>query len=642
LAHVTAIVSVGLPLMLVALGVMADAFRHPQLRLEVEPLNWITLGAAAAAAIVLLWDRTARFVPAALYTVGLAAVGTALCASQLSPRAACWRSASDLAGFVLGAAALGWLLPRLRPTWQKLRIPDEPDRWPDDWFHGLQAMLIVVGATLCAWVAIEPAFDAIGREIALLGLYGRMNGGAGALMLLGATILMAWQATGERRTNWQYAAFAAGVLFSCTNTWARLETAAGTLSGDQPWVHCCAALMIATGMMTLLSSFGLRLVLPKQSDWLSAGRRIAPLLGGATVVMVLVVLGQEAYLFQPHDGAPVAPWLIAAVGVALVGSIVACLALALGGRQTPSAAADGAPSQPSIDGRVYVYAAEVLLALTVLHVRLTMPWLFNLGILKTYWILIVMAVAFCAVGLSELFHRRRTPVLAEPLERTALLLPIVPALGFWFMKETDAAAWFVGGGSPAAWFLIGSFYALMAIHKRSLPLAAVGIVAGNVGLWVLWHQCGLDFLDRPQLWLIPLALAALVAEHLDRRRLTPEQRAAIRYLALGAIYVSSTTEFWRGIGHSVVLPLVTIVLSVLGMLAGILLRVRSFLYLGVTFLLVVIARMIFYAAFERGHVWVFWASCIVLGAAIITLFALFEKRRNDVLAALERFKKWEQ
>ena len=31
----------------------------------------------------------------------------------------------------------------------------------------------------------------------------------------------------------------------------------------------------------------------------------------------------------------------------------------------------------------------------------------------------------------------------------------------------------------------------MAVHKRSLPLAALGIVAGNVGLWVLWHQCGL-------------------------------------------------------------------------------------------------------------------------------------------------------
>ena len=112
---------------------------------------------------------------------------------------------------------------------------------------------------------------------------------------------MAWQATAQRRTNWQCAAFAAGVLFSCTNTWARLDTAAGTFSGDQPWVHRSAALMIATGMMTLLSTFGLRLVLPKHSDWLTSGRRIAPLLGGATIVMVLFVLAQEAYLFEPRQ-----------------------------------------------------------------------------------------------------------------------------------------------------------------------------------------------------------------------------------------------------------------------------------------------------------------------------------------------------
>ncbi len=86
----------------------------------------------------------------------------------------------------------------------------------------------------------------------------------------------------------------------------------------------------------------------------------------------------------------------------------------------------------------------------------------------------------------------------------------------------------------------------------------------------------------------------------------------------------------------------TIVLAVLGVLAGILLRVRSFLYLGVTFLFVVIGRMIVYAAFERDHIWIFWASCIVLGAAIIALFAVFEKRRNDVLASVERFKQWKQ
>ena len=59
----------------------------------------------------------------------------------------------------------------------------------------------------------------------------------------------------------------------------------------------------------------------------------------------------------------------------------------------------------------------------------------------------------------------------------------------------------------------------------------------------------------------------------------------------------------------------------LGVLAGILLRERSFLYLGFTFLVVVIGRMIVYAAFQQKHIWVFWASCIVLGMAIIALFA---------------------
>ena len=274
---------------------------------------------------------------------------------------------------------------------------------------------------------------------------------------------------------------------------------------------------------------------------------------------------------------------------------------------------------------------------------MTMPGLFELGIIRTYWMLIVMAIAFCGAGLSALFHRRQMAILSEPLERTALFLPVLPLIGFWCVKNTaGAASWFVGNSGPAFWLLMGVFYGVMAVRKRSLLLAGLGILTGNMGLWVLWNHCGWGFVDHPQLWLIPIALAALVAEHLDRRRLSEPQRLAIRYLALSVIYISSTTEFWRGIGQSAVLPLVTILLAVLGVLAGILLRVRSFLYLGVTFLIVVIGRMIVYEAFQQHQMWIFWASCIVLGAAILALFAVFEKRRNDVLASVERFKQWKQ
>jgi hypothetical protein len=50
--------------------------------------------------------------------------------------------------------------------------------------------------------------------------------------------------------------------------------------------------------------------------------------------------------------------------------------------------------------------------------------------------------------------------------------------------------------------------------------------------------------------------------------------------------------------------------------------------------------VVFHAAWDRGHMWVFWLSGIAIGAAIIALFAVFEKHRNDLAAALDRFKQW--
>ena len=49
---------------------------------------------------------------------------------------------------------------------------------------------------------------------------------------------------------------------------------------------------------------------------------------------------------------------------------------------------------------------------------------------------------------------------------------------------------------------------------------------------------------------------------------------------------------------------------------------------------------IWHAAVDRAQTWVWWASGIVLGAAVLALFALFEKRRNDVLRVIEDIKQW--
>jgi hypothetical protein len=99
--------------------------------------------------------------------------------------------------------------------------------------------------------------------------------------------------------------------------------------------------------------------------------------------------------------------------------------------------------------------------------------------------------------------------------------------------------------------------------------------------------------------------------------------------------------FITGLSQSVWLPIVLAVLSIIGVLAGIMLRVRAFLFLGLGFLFLVVFAQIWHAAVDRGQTWVWWASGIVLGAIILTLFALFEKRRNDVMKVLEEIKRWE-
>ena len=49
---------------------------------------------------------------------------------------------------------------------------------------------------------------------------------------------------------------------------------------------------------------------------------------------------------------------------------------------------------------------------------------------------------------------------------------------------------------------------------------------------------------------------------------------------------------------------------------------------------------VWHAAVARAQTWAWRASGIVLGAAILTLFALFEKRRNDVLEVLDALRRW--
>jgi hypothetical protein len=133
------------------------------------------------------------------------------------------------------------------------------------------------------------------------------------------------------------------------------------------------------------------------------------------------------------------------------------------------------------------------------------------------------------------------------------------------------------------------------------------------------------------------AVAPLQAPFLVRQ--APGSASALRGLLL--VYLSSAAGlFLAGLGCDVQLPIALALLSVAGVLLGTLLRVRAFLLLGVTSLSLDVFAPVWHAAVGRAQTWAWWASGVALGAAVLTLFALFEERRHDVLKVLDALRRW--
>jgi hypothetical protein len=435
-------------------------------------------------------------------------------------------------------------------------------------------------------------------------------------------------AQGVRRERMQFRALMAAAIAAVCFGWATMP-----ISGEPHyWLHRAVRLMVMLAGSASVYGVVLIRVLPAGSAWFRSTWRATVLTGAGALASLLAVLVLEA-VWVDRAAEVLTGADIAVVATVLVGLSAALVSLAL----LPGAD----PLKLSQRGRMlYVYAAEAVLSLLFLHIRLTMPELFR-GLLLPYWPFIVMAIAFFGVGVGELLERRGVRVLSEPLRRTGAFLPLLPAIGFWIHLSQSENP--LVGDYSTLLFVVGVLYVVLSMWRKSFVYSVLAAVAGNGGLWALLAEQDLTLLTRPQMWLIPPAVSVLVAAQLNRRHLNEAQLTGIRYLSVIVIYASSTSEmFLTGVGESLWLPMVLAALSVCGVLAGIAMRVRAFLYLGSSFLMLSIISMIWHAARNIDHVWPWWAFGIALGLAILTLFGMFEKKRTEMEQLVAGLRQWER
>jgi hypothetical protein len=572
--------------------------------------TWIAWLATVVLMFATLWDGRAKYTTAGLYTLGLVGGAIGLHQLDLPTNNQTW---SAMMFFTLYALATS-LLWRKRAIVigfaERVGIPVriDPTATQLNWLSVVSIISVLLVGLMAYWIDLR--FLEFGLRA------------TAAIAVVAQATTFGLLAEGVWSERWRRASIAVFLVGMVLFGWAWL-----TPDFDATWLNRSVILLVEAFGFTALYGLFLDKARSIHVDWTNSFRACVPGLLSAGVVALLFCLSTEVFYQLSFGAVRIHPVSLFAIGITLVAAVLIPVLFAL------SPAHD--PLSLSEQGRMkYVYAAELMLALLFVHIRLTMPWLFS-GFFEKYWPLVVMAVAYLGVVSSESLRRRKVLVLAQPIERTGAFLPLLPVLGFWLAtSQVDYSSLL---------FVVGGLYGLLSLLRRSFVFGALAAVAGNAGLWYLLHRTAdYQFLQHPQLWLIPVALSVLLAGYLNEDNLSDDQLAGIRYLSLVTVYASSTADiFINGVANSPWLPLILGAFSLAGVFSGIMFRIRGLLFLGSVFLLLSIITMIWYASANLGWTWLWYVAGIATGATIIFMFAVFEKKRSEVLRVVEGLKEWE-
>ncbi|MCB9642307.1 MAG: hypothetical protein H6728_04470 [Myxococcales bacterium] len=236
------------------------------------------------------------------------------------------------------------------------------------------------------------------------------------------------------------------------------------------------------------------------------------------------------------------------------------------------------------------------------------------------WVFLVMG--FLLLGFRELWQRMGGPLLQRVAQRLSYILPLLALL---------AGAW--NGQVPpiASWLIAGVFYGVLA-HQYGLRwLAVPSLLFLNVGIFLFLGQKGIS---TAQWYVLPVGLSLFVIAGVFAQDLGQRGRNLFRIGGALAIYLTSMVQVLSFQHITDVLLLGG--LAIAGVILGIALRIRSFLFLGVGFLVTDVVVNLFRVGLQDrviGMIFLFLTGVLLLAAAVF-----FNLKREAILA---RIRNWQ-
>ncbi len=273
-----------------------------------------------------------------------------------------------------------------------------------------------------------------------------------------------------------------------------------------------------------------------------------------------------------------------------------------------------------------VYLAQALVVAAYIDFRMAFPMFTSADAA------ILTLLGFIDLGLSEALAQIQGPEFyVRPTRYFSLVLPLLPLLQLLGTGVRDEVSLFYLA-------VAATFYSIACAQMRWKSLGYAAAVFSNAALWVCWSRMGWMLVDHPQFYLIPVGLSAILFAEVNRE-LGRSTVNAIRSAGLILIYVSLSVPIWRF--RKLRRWLALLLLSLMGIFAGIGFRLQTFLWLGLTtFVLDLVYEM---GRVSVDYAFAKWAIMLVLGIALMLFVALNEKKRivQTMRLYFDQVRQWE-
>ncbi len=263
----------------------------------------------------------------------------------------------------------------------------------------------------------------------------------------------------------------------------------------------------------------------------------------------------------------------------------------------------------------WIYGVALMITLTGLYCRLQWVGLAPVTVWDTAAIITAAYALFIVQRLT----------LSQPMLHLTMLAPLFALATVPFQL-----------GSVHAGLTLLAAGTLYLLARRATGMGTpmyLGILALNVSVY-LWVPGWVERYGLWQVYLIPVAISVLWLLHAHRHELKPNVLNGARLGALSILYVAATMDVF--LQESLGVFVLALALSITGIIAGIALRTRAFLYAGTTFLVLnVLGQVVqLYPEQRLGRALVLMA----VGAGITGLMIWFNIKRELLMQRIRIFR----